>query len=81
MQAQLAYTIPDAVKMSGIKRDGIYAAVNTGLLIAKKYGNRTIIMHDALLSFLTALPDYVPAAADAPKPGRKRGRHAVTVSV
>ncbi len=68
---QVAYTITEAVKVSAIKKDGIYYAINNGLLVGKKFGNRTLILHSDLVKFLNALPDYVPGTEERPKLPRK----------
>lgn len=50
-------TIVDAAFVSGIGRTKLYEAIGNGQLIARKYGNRTIVLRDDLLRFLAALPE------------------------
>lgn len=57
----VAYTIPEAVRVSGIGRTSLYAAIGSGALKARKYGRRTIIMADDLKAFVSALPNMRPA--------------------
>lgn len=50
-------TIVEAAIVAGIGRTKLYEAIGHGQLIARKYGNRTIILRDDLLRFLAALPE------------------------
>lgn len=58
----IALTIPDAVKLSGLSRTSIYAALKRGDLTALKAGRRTLIPHAELDAFLAALPAYRPGS-------------------
>lgn len=55
---QIALTIEEASKVSGIGRTKIYQAINAGWLPAKKHSKRTLILHEDLKNFLAALPSY-----------------------
>jgi len=58
-------SIIEACAVSGIGRNGIYAAVNSGKLKSHKYGKRTIILRGDLLAFLSALPTSKPSTVAA----------------
>ena len=60
----LAYTIPGAVKASGLSRTRLYAMMGEGTIEARKVGRRTLITADSLRACLAALP---PATIRAPK--------------
>ena len=49
-----AYSIPDAVKASGICRTGLYAAIKAGSLKTVKIGKRRLVRPEALDAFLAA---------------------------
>jgi hypothetical protein len=53
---KIAYTIPEAVAVSGQSRTGIYAAFKNGALIGRKRGSRTVILADDLRHWLESLP-------------------------
>lgn len=53
----LSYSIQEVRSITGIGQTKIYEAINQGLLLAKKYGRRTIILKDDLEDFLNNLPD------------------------
>jgi excisionase family DNA binding protein len=55
---QLSLSIEDVSNVTGIGRTKVYEAINQGLLPAKKYGKRTIILKQDLDNFLTNLSDY-----------------------
>ncbi|HEY0959754.1 MAG TPA: helix-turn-helix domain-containing protein [Novosphingobium sp.] len=61
MQAPIAVTIPEAVRLSGTSRTSIYEAMKRGLP-AKKAGRRTLIMLSDLESWLANLPVYQAGA-------------------
>lgn len=69
---RLAYTIAEAVRVSGIGRTKIYEAISDGRLDARKFGGRTLIPADALRGLL----DGLPAAVKAPRAAARRGRTA-----
>jgi excisionase family DNA binding protein len=58
IQMQLSLSIEEVSNSTGIGRTKIYEAINRGLLPAKKYGKRTIILRGDLESFLRALESY-----------------------
>lgn len=60
---QMALTIEEASRISGIGRTKIYEAINAGRLPAKKHSKRTLILHEDLKNFLAALPSYKNAKA------------------
>ena len=55
---QLSYSISEACAMTGIGRTRLYEAIKQGLLPAKKYGKRTILLKDDLECFLNSLDQY-----------------------
>jgi excisionase family DNA binding protein len=55
-QAPLAYSIPEAVTISGIGRTLLYAEIAAGRLLAVKAGRRTLIPRTALEQFISRLP-------------------------
>jgi excisionase family DNA binding protein len=57
MGDRIAFTIEQAVEVSGIGRTTLYAQIRDGHLIARKIGRRTIIMASDLLAFLESLPE------------------------
>ena len=54
----LAVTIPDAVRVSGLSRTSLYAALKRGDLTARKAGRRTLIAFTDLEAYLASLPTY-----------------------
>lgn len=58
MQAPIAVTIPEAVRLSGISRTAIYEALARGDISARKAGRRTLVSFEELQSFLASLPEY-----------------------
>jgi hypothetical protein len=52
----LAYTIADAVQVSGIRRTRLYELVGAGKVDARKAGGRTLIMAESLRAYLANLP-------------------------
>lgn len=60
----LAFTIPTAVKASGIGRTRMYELIGAGTIEARKAGTRTLVMTDSLRAYLSTLP---PAAIRAPR--------------
>ena len=58
----LAYTIPGAVRASGLARTRLYALIETGEVAAFKAGRRTMIRADSLLAHLNSLPPAVLGA-------------------
>ncbi|OYV50305.1 MAG: hypothetical protein B7Z78_11540 [Rhodospirillales bacterium 20-60-12] len=56
----LAYTISNAVKISGISRSGVYRLLKSGELQAKNLGKRTLVLHDSLKELIDRAPAWVP---------------------
>jgi len=52
----LAYGIDEASVAANVCRDKLYAAIREGLLVARKFGRRTLILEDDLRAFLQSLP-------------------------
>ena len=53
----LAISIAEAVRMCGLGRTSLYAAIAAGKLRTKKSGRRTLVETAALRQFIEALPD------------------------
>ena len=58
----ISLTIPEAVKLSGVSRTGLYEALKRGRLTAVKCGKRTLIPYASLSSYLASLPAYKAGA-------------------
>jgi len=56
MESSLAYSVAEACARSGIGRTAIYDMINSGKLIARKRGRRTLILADDLRRCLELLP-------------------------
>jgi len=56
MDDKFGFTVEEAVRVAGIGRSKLYEAMRDGLLQARKFGRRTIILREDLLRFLAALP-------------------------
>ncbi len=54
----LSYSINDIVRLTNIGRTKIYEAINRGELTAKKYGQKTLVLHEDLTNFLNNLSQY-----------------------
>lgn len=54
----LALTVTEAARMSRSSRSTIYEALQRRDLQGKKLGRRTIILRDALASYLASLPNF-----------------------
>lgn len=52
-----AYSINSAAEMISAGRDGVYLAIRTGVLKARKFGRRTLILDEDLTAFLRSLPE------------------------
>ena len=59
---KVALSVKECGEVGPVGHQGIYNAINSGKLRAKKYGKRTIILVDDYRDFLSSLPDYEPAA-------------------
>lgn len=55
---QLSFSISEVCQATGLGRTRIYKAINEGLLPAKKYGKRTIVLKADLEHFLKNLDSY-----------------------
>lgn len=53
----LAFTVAEAVRVSGLGRSTIYALCAEGKLRRRCCGRRTLIMADDLRAFLASLPE------------------------
>lgn len=54
---QIALTVPDAVRVSGMSRSALYLALKNGLT-ARKAGRRTLILRTDLEAYLASLPTF-----------------------
>lgn len=54
----IAVTIPEAVRLTGYTRTGIYDALKRGDLDAHKAGRRTLISFASLQAYIAGLPAY-----------------------
>jgi len=52
-----AVSVADAVRMVGLGRTSLYAAIASGKLKTKKSGRRTLVETTALRQFIAMLPD------------------------
>jgi len=52
----LAYTIKEATTVAKLGTTSIYEAIKAGKLKPRKYGQKTLILHDDLKQFLEGLP-------------------------
>ncbi|QDO99096.1 helix-turn-helix domain-containing protein [Ferrovibrio terrae] len=58
----LAYSLDKAAQLSGRSRRQLYRHIESGALIARKDGFRTIVLADDLRAWLDALPRLKPSA-------------------
>jgi excisionase family DNA binding protein len=56
LNQKLSLSVEEAAEATGIGRSKLYEAMRDGLLQARKFGRRTIILRDDLERFLSALP-------------------------
>src|ERR1700726_4511144 len=56
----LAYRIDEFVRISGLGRTSVYAALKSGRLSAIKAGSRTLILAESAHQYLRSLPAYRP---------------------
>jgi hypothetical protein len=54
---RIGYTIAELAELSGVGRTLLFVAIKSGLLKAKKWGRRTIILVDDAEEFFKNLPD------------------------
>ena len=57
LETKLVCSVPEAMQASNLGRNSIYNAIKEGKLVAKKYGNRTLIEMKALEAFIASLPN------------------------
>lgn len=62
---KLAFSIKDAVRVSGLSRSLLYVAIGRGVLRARKFGARTVILDSDLRQFLRSLPQLTKRDAAA----------------
>jgi excisionase family DNA binding protein len=55
-EGPLAYSVEEAARIAGIGRNGIYNSINAGQLVARKLGQRTLVLRADLEAFLANLP-------------------------
>lgn len=53
-----AYSIKETLNLVPFGLTKLYEAINRGELPARKFGRKTIILHNDLTSFLESLPCY-----------------------
>lgn len=58
METPIAVSIPDAVRLLGCSRSGLYEALRRGDLVARKAGRRTLILFRDLEKYVANLPTY-----------------------
>lgn len=56
----ISMTIDEACAATGIGRTKLYEVLDSGVLPAKKWGKRTLILKADLQKFLTSLEAYAP---------------------
>ena len=82
VQDKLALSVPEAMAISGIGRTLIYDEIIAGRLVARKVGNKTLILQPDLLAWLDSLPRGLepekPWLKEA-KQNRRSASHEVTV--
>jgi hypothetical protein len=55
---KLGFTISELAEVGPFGRTTLYKLCNTGLLRAKKYGDKTIVTPEDFKALLDSLPDY-----------------------
>jgi excisionase family DNA binding protein len=55
-RSPLAHTIQGACETTNLSRTTLYEAIKAKKLKVRKCGNRTLILHEDLKSFITKLP-------------------------
>ena len=73
MESSLAYSVAEACARSGIGRTAIYEMINSGKLIARKRGRRTLILADDLRRCLELLPP-IKTKIERTLPARRTNR-------
>jgi hypothetical protein len=64
----LAYTVADAVLVSGLSRTRLYQLFNEGVLTPRRAGRRTLILADELRDVVRNLPPAPVRCRNLPKP-------------
>lgn len=59
----LAYTVKEATAVAKLGTTSIYEAIKAGKLKPRKYGQKTLILHEDLKQFLEGLPAMGEQAA------------------
>jgi len=67
----LVYSIPQACARAQTGRTALYQAINSGSLVARKRGKRTLILEDDLCRWLLSLPRIEASAAQSQADGEK----------
>jgi excisionase family DNA binding protein len=67
---KMAFSVDEAAMRADLGRDGIYDAIRSGALEARKRGRRTLITAEALKDYLDNLPLF--RAAPRPMPSQLR---------
>lgn len=63
-----AFTVGEAVELSGLGRTSLYAAISSGELPARKRGRRTVVLARDLEHYLESLPKLrVSLVAQSPR--------------
>ncbi len=79
---KLVFSIPEVCEVSGSGKTKIYAEIRDGRLVARKMGDKTIILRRDLLAWLDALPrglDQQRPWLEEAKQRRRAASHEVTV--
>ena len=71
--AKRAHSVNNAAAIIGAGRDGVYEAIRSGRLRARKFGRRTLILDEDLIEFLRSLPDLDLSTTFSHK--QRRGPH------
>jgi excisionase family DNA binding protein len=56
LDSKFALTVDEFAALSGLGRSKLYVAMRDGLLQARKFGRRTVILREEGQRFLNALP-------------------------
>jgi excisionase family DNA binding protein len=51
-----AYRIDEVCELTGLGRTSVYEAIKSGVLVARKWNRRTIVLAEDLAAFLAKLP-------------------------
>ncbi len=68
MTKPIAYTIPEATRVSGFSRTSVYAELKAGRLAAVKHGKRTLVLAESLEKRVAELPAYEPKQREESEP-------------